>query len=246
MAPAFLAQVLWLQGFADRALGLAKGSLAEAEERQYGAFAVTTNLFFLCWVLGWRRDFAALSEQTERIRGLANKHEFYESVSQGGLLADWPRLASGDGEGRAALARRRLESVRRLGGMMLPFKLGLLAEALAQEDADEALEVIDEALSITRQGERWSEAELVRIKGSALLARDPTAAEECFRASLATAREQGARAWELRAATALARLWLAEGKPGEARALLSPVYLGFTEAHDTADLRDAKTLLDGL
>jgi predicted ATPase len=72
------------------------------------------------------------------------------------------------------------------------------------------------------------------------------AAETCFQQALAVARGQGARWWELRAATSLARLWQQQGKRQEAHDLLAPVYGWFTEGFDTADLQEAKALLDVL
>jgi predicted ATPase len=71
-------------------------------------------------------------------------------------------------------------------------------------------------------------------------------AEESFRTALAIAREQGTRGYELRAATSLARLWHEQGRRGEARKLLAPVYGWFTKGFDTADLKDAEALLDEL
>jgi predicted ATPase len=71
-------------------------------------------------------------------------------------------------------------------------------------------------------------------------------AEACFQQALAVARQQQAKSWELRAATSLARLWQQQGKKKEARDLLAPVYHWFTEGLDTADLKDAKALLDAL
>ena len=71
----------------------------------------------------------------------------------------------------------------------------------------------------------------------------PVKAEDSVRTALAIAHEQG---YELRAATSLARLWLKQGRRGEARDLLAPVYGSFTEGFDTADLKDAKALLDQL
>ncbi len=245
MAPAFLAQVLWMQGFPDQALALAKDGVTEAEA-QYGAFAVTANMFFLCWIHGWRGDYEALNELAEWMRRLASEHEISEWVTTGGLFPDWPVLASGETGKAAALARQRLEAVREQSGIMTPFKLGLLAEALAVGGDGAALEVIDEALALTEQGERWSESELVRIKGKVLLAQNGASAEECFHQALHIAREQGARSWELRAATTLARLWCDEGKRKEAHELLAPIYGWFTEGFDTADLKEAKVLLEHL
>ena len=71
-------------------------------------------------------------------------------------------------------------------------------------------------------------------------------AEACFRRALAVAHEQQAKLWQLRAATCLARLWVEHDRRAEARDLLAPVYGWFTEGFDTADLRDAKALLDEL
>ena len=76
--------------------------------------------------------------------------------------------------------------------------------------------------------------------------RDPATAEDSFRTALAIAREQGTRDYELRAATSLARLWGEQGRRGEARDLLAPLYGWFTEGFDTADLKDTAKLLSEL
>ena len=75
---------------------------------------------------------------------------------------------------------------------------------------------------------------------------DPEHAEDSFRIALEIAREQGTRGYELRAATSLARLWREQGRRGEARDLLAPLYGWFTEGFDTADLKDAGKLLSEL
>jgi predicted ATPase len=80
----------------------------------------------------------------------------------------------------------------------------------------------------------------------ACCAADAKGAEASFRKAIAIARGQGARSFELRAATSLTRLFARRGKHGEARELLAPVYGWFTEGFDTTDLKDAKTLLDQL
>jgi predicted ATPase len=71
-------------------------------------------------------------------------------------------------------------------------------------------------------------------------------AEDCFRQALDSARRHGALSWELRAATSLARLWRDQNRRAEALTLLQPVYDRFTEGFDTADLIEARLLLDGL
>ena len=103
--------------------------------------------------------------------------------------------------------------------------------------------------SAERTDDKGQLAELWRIKGEVLLVLDrPDAAqaEPCFHEAIRVAVGQAAKGWELRAVTSLARLWQAQGKPGEARDLLAPVYGWFTEGFGTPDLRDARTLLDEL
>ena len=76
--------------------------------------------------------------------------------------------------------------------------------------------------------------------------RDVAKAEAYFERSLAVARQQQAKSWELRAAMSMARLWRDQGKPQQARELLAPVYRWFTEGFDTRDLKEAKALLGEL
>jgi predicted ATPase len=98
-------------------------------------------------------------------------------------------------------------------------------------------------------GERWYEPEMYHLKGELLLQQssdNQVEAEACFHKALDLARSQQAKSFELRAATSLARLWQSQGKRDEARQVLGDVYGWFTEGFDTADLKDAKALLDAL
>src|SRR5262249_61529016 len=98
-------------------------------------------------------------------------------------------------------------------------------------------------------GERWYEAELHRLKGELLLQQHvdhQAEAENCFLRALDIAHNQEAKSLELRAATSLARLWQQQGKRQEAHDLLAPVYGWFIEGFDTADLQEAKALLEAL
>jgi predicted ATPase len=112
------------------------------------------------------------------------------------------------------------------------------------------LHALAEALALIEQtGERWSEAELYRLKGECLLLGSQAQQGEaaaCFQQALDIARRQQAKSWELRAAISLARLWQQQGKRAEAYALLAPIYGWFTEGFDTADLQEAKALLAAL
>ena len=132
-----------------------------------------------------------------------------------------------------------------------PLFLTLLAEALALAGKiEESLATLDDALATAGvSGARGWDAEIHRLCGeltSRLPYSDPAKAEDSFRTALAIAREQGTRGYELRAATSLAGLWGEQGRRGEARDLLAPLYGSFTEGFDTADLKDAKALLDEL
>ena len=113
---------------------------------------------------------------------------------------------------------------------------------------EEGLRLLAEALTVARHtGERWWEAELYRLKGELLLAlsQDHQAeAETCFRQALELARYQQAKSLELRAALSLGRLWQHQGKRAEAYQLLAAIYGWFTEGFDTADLQEAKALLE--
>jgi predicted ATPase len=129
--------------------------------------------------------------------------------------------------------------------------IALLADAHGIQGEPEAgLTALAEALTLTdTTGELWSEAELYRLKGALLLQQNADnyiEAETCFHHALDIARNQQAKSWELRAATSLAKLWQQQGKRKEAYDLLAPVYNWFTEGFDTADLQEAKALLDEL
>jgi predicted ATPase len=102
---------------------------------------------------------------------------------------------------------------------------------------------------VRERGERWWEAEILRLRGELLLKRNPAGlaeAETSFERSIEIAREQDAKSLELRATTSLARLFASQGRRDEVRAMLAEIYNWFTEGIDAADLKDAKALLDEL
>lgn len=112
--------------------------------------------------------------------------------------------------------------------------------------ADEGLTTVQEGLA---RPQRSVYAEFHRLRGELMLIKDPRnedQAERSFREAIAIAREQAARLYELRATTSLARLLRDTGRRDEARAMLAEIYNWFTEGFDTADLKDAKTVLDQL
>ena len=123
----------------------------------------------------------------------------------------------------------------------LPLKGGRVEEGLA---------VLAEALALVdNTGVRVEEAGLYVTKGELLLAcfgEHQDEAEACFRQAIEIAHRQQAKSWELRAVISLSRLWQQQGKKAEARQMLSEIYGWFTEGFDTADLKDARALIDEL
>jgi predicted ATPase len=127
----------------------------------------------------------------------------------------------------------------------------MLAVAHANSNRfDEAWDCISKSMAAMQATkERWCEAEANRVAGEIVLRspkRDVAKAQAYFERSLAVARAQQARSWELRAAMSMARLLSDQGKRKTARDLLAPVYAWFTEGFDTSDLRKAKALLGEL
>jgi predicted ATPase len=199
-------------------------------------------------------------ERAEALIALAAEQGFALWIAGGTIMRGWglsqrshePDAGQRPGEEGRAQIHQGLAAWRATGAKVIrPYWLALLAAASAQVDQPEAgLTRLAEALVVVNEtGERRWEAELHRLKGELLLAcsaeRD-TEAETCFRQALDIARRQQAKSWELRAAMSLAGLWQQQDKRAEAHALLAPVYNWFTEGFDTADLQEAKGLLDAL
>ncbi len=164
------------------------------------------------------------------------------------------RLAARASEGHAeeglAQMRQGIAASRQFGAdLRIPTFLASMAEVYekSRRPAD-GLSMVSEALAVAEpfgQHYYWT-AELHRLKGALTLPSDEKTAEACFREAIGIARRQGAKSFELRAATSLSRLWASQGKASEAHALLSDVYTWFTEGFETADLTEARSLLTEL
>ena len=202
------------------------------------------------WRLRWRhwcafsrREPEAARELAEALVTLAAEHGFQERLLWGRALRGWAMTELGQTEHGVAELEAAAASSPAVQ-IMLP------SVNMAVGRADRALELIDEAVArVERTGAHLQEPELYRLKGEAILMRDASAtgaAEECFRKAVEMTRGQSARWRELQATVSLARLLRDTGRPGEARAMLSEIYNWFTEGFDTADLKDAKALLDEL
>jgi predicted ATPase len=199
-----------------------------------------------------RREVHAAQERVETAISLATEQGFPYWVALGSLLRGWVLVQQGQAQEGIEQINQGLRAWRATGAEIgRSYFLALLAEAYGTMGQPEAgLTVLTEALThVDKTGERWYEPELYRLKGELLLQQNSdnqTEAESCFHHALEIARTQQAKSFELRTATSLARLWQIQGKRQEAHDLLAPVYHWFTEGFDTADLKDAKALLEEL
>ncbi|HEX2137496.1 MAG TPA: adenylate/guanylate cyclase domain-containing protein [Microvirga sp.] len=242
-----LSRTLYALGYPDQALARSREALAEA--RALGHLA--TVGFALMWtgvVSQLRRDPHAIHAGSEELMSLATEQGFPLWLAGTTIIDGWAQAAAGQEEAGLAQLRRGLTAWQATGteGIM-PYYLGLAADACGKAGrVDEALTFLTDALARVEQtAARWFEAELHRLRAEALLSRgEPRQAEAAFRQALAVARGQGAKLWELRAATGLARFWRDQGRRKEAIDLVAPIYSWFTEGFDTPDLQDAKALLE--
>jgi len=246
-----LSWALWHRGYPDQSARAADRALVLS--RQLGHAHTLANALSLAGVAAvFARDVATAYAHSNDCVAIASEHGFPQWAANGRVLQGWADCQRGEATTGIALIRDGLAALEATGTRgITPLFLTLLAEALAfAGKIEEALAILDDALATAAvSGGRGWDAEIHRLRGE-LTARlpypDPAKAEESFRTALAIAREQGTRGYELRAATSLARLWREQGRRAEARELLAPVYGWFTEGFDTADLKDAKALLDEL
>ena len=193
-----------------------------------------------------RRYNAALGERAAELVAVATEQDFALWGAQERIYRGWVKVQQGDVTEGISLLRSGASAYRVTGAVLLnAYYNSLLAKACEIAGrVDESMTLLDEASQIVeRTEERWFAAELNRHKGQL---GHSAAAEELYRKALSITEEQGAKLWELRAAASLARLRRDQGRHAEAHDLLAPVYGWFTEGFDTADLKEAKSLLDEL
>jgi tetratricopeptide (TPR) repeat protein len=247
-----LSVALHLLGRIEEAAKLAADGLRHARE--------ATHLFSLGHALavagGWltdlRRDTdAGLASSTELI-ALAEENRFAEWLPWGHFIHGQALFELGQAAKGLAEMESGISGFQQLGGVpRLQYFSSLYAYATARTGrVEEALAAISEALDhIEQTGEQMDYAEMLRLKGEALLMRDRPAigeAENSFHMALQIARAQEAKWWELRTSVSLARLLRDTSRRDEAKAMLGEIYEWFTEGFDVPDLQDAKALLDEL
>jgi predicted ATPase/class 3 adenylate cyclase len=241
---------LQLLGRVDQAAKASEEALSRARSSQH-LFTLAQALLqagiLPCFA---KRETEKISAYAEEVGALAEEMGFAEWRST--FQRGWALAELGDLEKGVAGMEMGVEEFKRRGGIpRLPIHLAWLANGYARlGQTDRALILLDQILAdAERSGTVVDNAEILRIKGEVLLMRDrcaEDAAESCFRSAIEIAQGQEAKWWELRATTSLARLLRDTNRRDEARAMLAEIYNWFTEGFDTADLKDAKALLDEL
>jgi predicted ATPase len=245
------AWALWYLGYPAQGLARSQEAVTLAQQSAH-PFSLNFVLGFAAVFHQLRREGRATQECAEATMSLAMEQGFPLLVAYSSIPRAWTLVHQGQAKEEIEQINQGLMDYRATGAEITrPYWLALLAEAYGIIGQPEAgLTALVEALMLVdTTGERWYEPELHRLKGVLLLQQNSAnqaEAETCFHHALEIARNQQAKSFELRAATSLARLWQQQGKRQEAHDLLAPVYNWFTEGFDTADLQEAKALLDAL
>ena len=255
----YYAWALWLRGYPAQARAQSAKALSLAQQLAH-PYTLARTLYYDTLLCQLRRDAPAVRDQAEAAITVATAQGFALVQALGPIMRGWAIAVQEHSTEGLVQIRQGLDMYRSTGAeFQRPHFLTLLAEAsglLGQPEG--GLAALDEALTLVEKtGERYYEAELHRQRGELLLLREAKShpaqgsreqheAETCFQHALDVARRQQAKSLELRAAMSLARLWQRQGKRVEARALLEEIYGWFTEGFDTADLQEAKALLDAL
>jgi predicted ATPase len=245
------ALLLWVLGYPAQALARLHEVLALAHEPSHPHSLAGAR----CWaayVYQFRGDVPSVHEQAEAAVALAIEQGFPFWVAAGTILRGWALAMQGQGEAGMAQVCQGIAAYRATEApLLVAYYYTLLADVAAHlGHPEDGLQALVEAHTLMeQQEERYWEAEVCRLRG-VLLLQQPGAsqaeAEAWVQRALDVARRQEAKSLELRAAMSLARLWQQQGKRLEARELLAPVYGWFTEGFDTADLQEAKVLLEAL
>jgi DNA-binding winged helix-turn-helix (wHTH) protein/predicted ATPase len=267
--PCFAAWSLWFLGQPDRGLGRIQEALTLARKLSE-PLSLAHALLFAATLYQLRREELKARKHAEATLAVCSEHGLVMYQAMATIIRGWTLIESGQEEAAVELIREGLAALQATNTELVrPHFLGLLAEALAATHKyEQGLAALDEALDIIdRKGERYYEAELFRLKGELLLAQsrgrsmarsvgegepvvdaDQVVAEalDCFNRSIMIARKQQAQSIELRTVMSLARFYQSKGKPEEARALLTRIYSEFNEGFATADLQEAKAMLDEL
>jgi len=242
----YAALVAWQLGFADAGRLRVREGLALAQ-RLGRAQDVAAALCYGLLYHVFAREPRRILEQADKLVQLASDHGLSQFLARGRMMRGWALAEEGQCEEGIGQLREGIEMMTAIGvAVTRGHELSLLAEALARSGAlAEAHVVLEEAFAALEDS-IIDKLALLHLRGELFAHEGRPEAEASFRAAIELARRQGAKMYELRATTSLAR-WLTEGgRVAEARRLLAPLYAWFTEGFDTRDLREAKGLLEEL
>jgi predicted ATPase len=249
---AIAALTLCALGYPDQAVKRIRESLSLAQELSH-PFSLAFALYVAGQLYQFRREVEATQQHAEALIALSREQRFTLREALGITLRGWALAKQGSEHEGLDQIRQGIAATRATGAKLWQsYFYGLLADACAGiGQPEQGLMALNEALDVAiRTSGREYEAELYRLKGDLLHRHTMTSsgaqAESCFRSAIEVARQQGGKFWELRATTSLARLLGDQGRSDEARAMLAEIYNWFTEGFDTADLIEAKALLDEL
>ena len=247
----YTAWALWCLGYPAQAVQRGQEALTLAQELQH-PHSLAVAQYLATYLHHRRRESSAVQAQADILLTLATTQGFPLVVGLATCLQGWALSVQGQREAGMAQLRQGLATVLATGQTISqPFGLVLLAEVAGYAgQVAEGLCLLAEALTVLEASGRGDLlAEAYRLQGLLLLRQaipNAAQAEACFQQALSIARHQQAKSWELRAAMSLSRLWQQEGKRTDAYDLLAPIYGWFTEGFDTADLQEAKVLLEAL
>jgi class 3 adenylate cyclase/predicted ATPase len=245
----YLGNALFCLGFPDQAFAHVSTAITEARRLAHPP-SLAGSLTQGAVRLSFDGDDALLGEWADQLVAVASEQGFPHLAAQGATYRGEALVRNGNLAEGLSLLREGSAAFSATGAkVFVPYHMALLARACEiAGQIDEAVGQLNDALQmVERTGERWLLAELYRHKGQLLLRQGQSEmAEELYRKALSVAEEQGAKLWELRAATSLARLRRDQDRRTEARDRLTPVYGWFTEGFETANLKEAKALLDEL
>jgi class 3 adenylate cyclase/predicted ATPase len=232
-------------GFPDKARVRDAEALAEADRLGHTFSRVfALGLFFCNWTV---QPVDETLRRAEKVVALSMEHGFPMFQLLAMMVRGWCLAMLGRPEEGIAQLQQGVAVWRSSGAEIgVPFMLTLLADAYRRAGRPEEglKQLIEAEHSMEARNERVYEAEMHRVRGELLVSvREPGGAEKSFSEAIGVAQRQGAKLFELRAATSLARLWHGQGKDNEARDLLGPINGWFTEGLDHADVKDAKALL---
>jgi len=242
-----LARTLWLQGYPTQARELARQAI-EASEAMGHPAALALVLAGAASISLWAGDLDDAQTHTNLSLSHAEANALGPLVAIGrGRKAELAILRGDTKTGVRDLQTilERLHAARH-EVLTTEFNIALAQGLAAIGRADESKALLDETIGqVEVSGEMFYMPELLRVKAGILLSMREydLQAENCLRESLEWSRRQGTRAWELRTASDLAKFLAGHGQTENARALLQPIYAGFSEGFETADLKAAEALL---